>query len=215
MTDRSVRIENLPPPNKYWGKPALDKQGDKTAEEIFLEVGRCLSKWESCESLFAELFKYFIESKSNAARRAYGYIIVGRDEVIKGAAEEFFLKNNVNNETEDNFKLIMKHRQKASELRNEIAHGNVAKISELFNDKNCFGHFLIPAFYNSRKNKLNRPYKGEDKIDMFDMMGQIYFYKAYHIKCFCNKFEVLQTCVTNFWGDLIKNYSNGQTVDSR
>lgn len=206
-----VKIDQLPPLDKYWDKPILDKNGDEHPDSIFIEMGKCLSKWESLETSFAELFAYFVESRSNVARRAYGYATVGREDILRGAAEAFFLNHQADDETKRHFKIIMNHKQRGSKFRNEIAHG---VVSELLSEKS-FGFFLIPAPYNSRKNEtfVRRNVLPEEKFTVFDISGKEYFYKSYHIKLFCNKFEILQKCVRSFLDDLTRNYPNDIMVN--
>ena len=208
-----VKIDQLPPLDQYWDKPTLDKNGDEHPDGIFIEMGKCLSKWESLETSFAELFAYFIESRSNVARRAYGYATVGREDILRGAAEAFFLNHQADDETKRHFNIIMRHKQRGSKFRNEIAHG---VVSELLSEKS-FGFFLVPAPYNSKKIETfirrNRNVIPEEKFTVFDLMGCKYFYKSYHIRLVSNKFEVLQKCVWSFLGDLMHNYPNDIMVN--
>ena len=76
----------------FWDKPEREPRGDLDADTIYRAVGAALSQWEQLESTLSEIFATLVESKSQAARRAYGNIAssVGRIQALDCAAEIFF-----------------------------------------------------------------------------------------------------------------------------
>jgi hypothetical protein len=75
---REHSILTLPtwhPPTKIPPSPAHLGESDKDA--LHLAVGRALNEWELVESILALIFGLLVESRSSAARHAYGTLIGG------------------------------------------------------------------------------------------------------------------------------------------
>jgi hypothetical protein len=62
------------------------------ADGIYIAVGKALSQWERAEDGFAILFEILVESKSEAAIRAYGSITnsAGRREALRSEVDPEF-----------------------------------------------------------------------------------------------------------------------------
>lgn len=81
----------VPPLHEHWNSPPSKEYGDVTDDAVFLAVGRALSTWEEIEVALANMFALFVESYSDAAKRAFGAISSssGRREALENAAEMF------------------------------------------------------------------------------------------------------------------------------
>lgn len=143
---------DVPPLHEFWKAPASKNDGDKDATVIYEAVGYALSIWEGLETVIAALFKVLVESKTNAASRAYGGVgsHTARLDLLKNAAEAFFIVHNVSKEHQSEFNKLTSHLKDASGRRNEIAHGYV--VHHTYNNKEV-GCFLFPPNYNTRKTK--------------------------------------------------------------
>lgn len=126
-------------------------RGDSDWKKIWQAVGMALSAWEYVEEECALLFSVLVDSKSEAAYRAYGCIVSNstRREMLQHSAESFFEIHKVIDGDRTFFYDLMKHLEKGSSIRNEIAHGAVLGI---IIKKQSHEYFLLPPIYNSRKN---------------------------------------------------------------
>lgn len=139
----------LPTINEFWGQPSAADVGDESHEGLWTAVGMALTCYESLEEEMASLFSYFVESKSNAAVRAYGTSIGARKDMITAASAIFFERHSVAQEDIEAIDLLIKHHGKAATLRNNIAHGVVRSLHD--SDGSPKEWFLISPSYNSRK----------------------------------------------------------------
>src|SRR4051812_41171572 len=75
-----------------WQRPALSAQGDATEDEIYLSVGRALSRWELVDNFMARLFATLVNSPSQASARAFGTVVSpqGRRDMLEKAGEVYF-----------------------------------------------------------------------------------------------------------------------------
>ena len=190
-------MSDLPPPGECW-KYTPKPKGDASADPIFLAVGKALSSWETVEGEFASIFSSFLSAEHWGAQRAYG-IIVGnraRREMLEAVAELFFRFRKVSSDDRKLFKLVMEHFQKASAIRNNIAHGYVTSFMMDGNDR---GTFLVPPQYNSTKTTAfvmrDHTAPGED---ISSVMGIDYRYTSGDIDGFSGKFRALAALAAKF-----------------
>ena len=141
-----MKAAELDPPGEFWSRPPRSAKGDPDARPVYEAVGFALSTWEMLENNFSFLFTLFVDADSHAARRAYGALAsnTARTDALRGAAEVFFSEWAPARPEQELFARLMEHFSRASEKRNEIAHGIVMNVMEM-------GHFLIPPDYNSSK----------------------------------------------------------------
>jgi hypothetical protein len=134
----------------FWELPKLP-EGDVTASELYQAVGIALSAWETFEFVMAELFKILVESESPAASRVYGRItsIQGRKQALEYAAEIFFSRQKLKDQ-QRTFKFILNNYDRASQIRNNIAHG-VVMMAGGQNKEGNFGFYLLAPAYNSNR----------------------------------------------------------------
>ena len=207
MTKKFERLP-IPPLNGYWNAPSPTKYGDKTCEVIFTSVGRALTEWESIETAFSLMFGLFVESGSEAAKRAYGAITSpnGRSQALLMAAEIFAGRKKSKFPWED-FELLRKHHQNASGRRNEIAHGIVTTFNLDGTEHGCF---LMPASYNSKKTDA-RTVEWWEKVasseDQFEQFGAGYRYTSTDINHFGHLFHQLAAQVNSFLIEQIMLYN--------
>jgi hypothetical protein len=192
-------IDDLPPHEQFWERPPSRDQGDGGSEAIHTAQGVALGQWELLESWFASFFMYLIQSKSLAARRAYGSIASarGRRDALMAAAEVFFADYQVDEENQKRFKKLMSHFGCASGRRNEIAHGFVLDI---------VGHgcFLVPADYNTSKNFPQKQWT--QTVDILEILTAKYRYASDDIKIFARHFHSLEGALFDYIEQLQKLY---------
>jgi hypothetical protein len=159
------------------------KRGDKTPEQIFLAVGRALTKWEGVEVSLGSIFTALIGSVDVPgsyipAVRAFGAVINSstRSEMILQAAEAFFYEF----EGEGFYDEVQPYRAELKKImlaytgwisrRNDLAHGYVTenKMPDYEIDEAPLTSFylLCPSHGNTKKWPLDweptYKYKGED-----------------------------------------------------
>lgn len=198
----------VPPLHEHWNSPPSKEYGDVTDDAVFLAVGRALSTWEEIEVALANMFALFVESYSDAAKRAFGAISSssGRREALENAAEMFATMQGDDFPKKD-FDQILSHIAKASGRRNEIAHGIVTAF-ELDGKKH--GHFLVPASYNSRKTaaRTNEWWLklASDPEDQFMVFGGKYRYTSADIAHFTRLFAILNQQIHGFFMEQMMLY---------
>jgi hypothetical protein len=135
---------------RFWELPKLP-EGDVSSSELWLAVGVALSTWELFEFMMAELFKVLVESESPAASRVYGRItaIQGRKQALEYAAEIFFSRQKLKDQ-QRTFKLFLNNYDRASQVRNNIAHGIVMMVGSQSKEAK-FGFYLLAPAYNSNR----------------------------------------------------------------
>lgn len=184
---------SLPPPHEYWKRPTEILMGDSDSKAIFQAVGQALTYWEMVEEAFAGLFAALIESPSIAAARAYGAIASagGRRDVLREAATTFFLHYKIDQDSRDDFEIVMDHLARASGIRNEIAHGMVVHFKPIGSDN---GVFLTAPLYNSLKTFVARndavPVEAVE-TDKNIFVHAKYKYTSEQINAFGGKFTIL------------------------
>ena len=147
-------------------------QGDPSPDPIYHAVGRALSMWENVEDAMANIFSIATGGDAqpgmSPAKRAYGRTssFNSRVEMVKEAADVFFMELGGDvpgmtarlNELQSDVAKAKKAATKASERRNEIAHGQAAKRTWMHDPRNpTFSDdtfYLLPAHYNPRKTTL-------------------------------------------------------------
>jgi hypothetical protein len=136
-------------------KPSSSHVGHATQDEIYLAVGRALSRWEHMESAFIKLFQVLCESSSLAACRAYGSILTssGRVAALKMAAEEFFDRRDL--EVAEDLSALFNAYEKTSRYRNYIAHGMVSGLRDSEGIER--GYYLSPPSHASRQRTSSAP----------------------------------------------------------
>lgn len=192
-----MKVDELPPHNPFWERPAAKSQGDEFSDAIFLAIGISLTKWEIIETFFALIFKHLVESQSNAALRAYGSIASarGRRDALEAAAETFFRIHDIPNDQIVRFDKLIKHFGCASTRRNEIAHGTLCSVTG-------HGCFLMPPDYNTNKTDLPKARTGDDINEVLDSLGMHYRYTSEDISHFKDRFTVLGNAVIEYRGEL-------------
>ena len=136
----------------------LDKDGDRTPDEIYYNVGRALSAWEYLEGVNGRLFGAILGLggfNTIVAERAFGTVgnSKGRSEMLVEAINTAFTAK-YGNATAGQLKIdlmaLISRTKLFAARRNEIAHGAVIEFGEGFDQK---GNFLSPASYNTSKHK--------------------------------------------------------------
>lgn len=204
------RVSNLPDPEKYWKYPDFAKEGNARPEPIFEAVGYALSAWEEAEDHFAHLFSQLVGEYAFAARRAYGTIDMntGRRNALMAAAEMFFIEvsgdptakeqQRALHRNKNEFATLMQHFARASNRRNDIAHGMVLTLL-----KN--GCFLAPAWYNSKKYRASMNLS-KLKVDEFERVRAEYRYTREDIIEFGHRFTKLGNAAISYCSHLRDAY---------
>ena len=159
---------------------------------------------------FANLFATLVESESAAASRAFGSIAShrGRIDALHDAAEVYF-SNRPDAERFAQYKKLVKLSSKASARRNEIAHG----LSEKYADSGHHGGgwYLVPAQYNTKKNKLLVFFDSDRGPHTFTTAK--YALAPNQIREFSNGFHTLSQSIANFGRQLRKAQQNPAPSD--
>ena len=186
--------------DEAWERPAPKFKGEPNAIPILLAIGEATVCWETLEEYLANLFRQFVESNSHAASRAFGAIASnrGRCEALENAAEVYFRIHDVAPNRRKEFKLLMKHLEKARGRRNEIVHAITMDVIPGDADETA-GFFLIPPRYNSRR---TAPFMNGGATKAFEFLGVAYWYTSEDIRHFAVRFRNLQQAVLRFHGKL-------------
>lgn len=193
----ALTVRDLPKPGEYWKRPATSEKGDADVGMVYLAVGYALTTWEHTEYGYASVFKHLMEGVGSQAERVYGSIMSPggrRDALVKAAEIFFYMKDATTEDDKNDFKSLINHHKEATARRNDIAHGMVIGINDL-------GYYLLPAMYNSSKNKdvrvIGREFRAiGKKPGIFDRHD--YSYTANDIHEFAKKFYDLGRAVDNF-----------------
>ena len=174
-----MKSDFAPPP-----KPTV---GDKTPRTLWESVGKALSRWSIVEREFSITFHILVQSQTHSSWRALGAIISFKSqlEVIEGAAEQCFQPKS--NKTFQNIRTKINIAKRASERRNEFAHGHVVKFLGA-------GHFLVPSLFDRRKVTLGKLAPESMK----------YCYISSDIRALSDKFRFLDRELFNLNTDLLK-----------
>jgi hypothetical protein len=140
--------------NNPWDILPMPEKGDEKGETLFAAVGNALTRWEELEEELADIFAVFVGAPTlglvlarEPAVRAYGSInnFYGRAEALEAAASSYFTANKAAAaELEADLRGLMKKCRNFAGQRNNIAHGRKNFLPTK-------GHYLLPAFYNTRK----------------------------------------------------------------
>ena len=174
------------------------RPGVKNEDELFLSVGRALSKWEGLEAEMGAMFAAFTTGPEERyiapAIRAFGTITNtnSRAEMIAHAAEAFFLHtgNGARGEValETELKDILKSYRGWAGRRNDIAHGySTASQHPDYSDDNqrvITTYSLCPSHGHSKKWEVN--------------MEPTYHYVPREIDAFGDAFEALALRIVDF-----------------
>lgn len=175
--------------------PSSEYHGESSTAPIHQAVGRALSTWEHSESAWAKAFQLFCEARSLAPVRAFGTIesVASRNYALRFAALEFFSTR----ETTDAAlaKGLLAVHSKASEFRNQIAHGMAVQ-------PHAHGYFLCPASYATKQRRSRAAYPTE-----LWGLGADYFYRVKEIDLFQDHFNDLLTAVMSLVMYLNEKYS--------
>lgn len=176
------------PDMKVWDRPRPQEVGDATEEEIFIEVGRTTSAWESLEWMLATLYSEVLGSHSYAAARSYGMVTTAqvRAQMLVEVLE--IAQNEEQTKTWGRLSEavhLLKHYGKASTLRNHIAHGLVVGIS---NGVSRPSFYLAPAGYITKQTTSQFQRKQSDGVAcaaaLVSDLGYKYAYTSAQIRDF-------------------------------
>jgi hypothetical protein len=178
-----------------WDVPAIPVEGDATADQTYLMVGRALTNWEHLESALGQLFAFLVGAQvsypnNEPAMRAYGSVVSfqGRATMLEEAANGYFHLNR-NSEFEERFHTIVKVEcRQFSARRNDIAHG---RLQQAWQSNGRIGHFLMPGFHSSKSWKV-----GDTTIPK-------YSYTSRELQFFSTQFEELYDKVSGFVNDMM------------
>jgi hypothetical protein len=189
-----------------WERPDIEERGSRNEDEIYLAVGRALSKWELVENEFIELYALFIGCKNIhqsylkffPALRAYGSQISfsSRIEMVAAAGNAYFflLKGEEKKKAESaeaEFPKFLARCRNYSTLRNDIAHGMAQiRVDRGENGKleQFKGNYLFPGLFASRKYPLGQ--------------RVMFAYTAVQIEKMAEQFEELSRDVSVFKSDI-------------
>lgn len=181
----------------YWEHKAFASASTDTQDQVFHAVGAALSSWESAESALATLYVMLcdVENGSSAAiARTFGSIpsSAGRRKIIKAAAEIYFGTHWQNHRIKKGLTDLLAAFTKASERRDEFAHGQAYSFS--INGKS-HGCFLFASQYISSR---NLPFPPGSPEDPFSNLSSTYRYTATEILDFARKFNELRDAVWSY-----------------
>jgi hypothetical protein len=116
----------------------ISKKGDPTPEDIWLAVGKALTKWEAINTTIANLFCLAMHSQPWPALRAFGSVTnrQAQRQMILGAAEVNFEKNS---DVLDALSKFLKKWDKCGSQRDTIAH-RILFSEATFNGEHKFAY---------------------------------------------------------------------------
>ena len=175
--------------------PSADYPGESSTAPIHQAVGRALSSWEHAESAWAKAFQLFCEARSLAAVRAFGTIesVASKSYALRFAALEFFAARAPADAKLT--KALLNVYSKASEFRNQIAHGMALQ-------PHAHGYFLCPASYAAKQRRTRLAYPSEQWG-----LGADYFYRAQEIDLFRDHFQNILSAVMSLVMYLNEKYA--------
>lgn len=188
LNPQNKSIKNkLPTVRELWNiKFQKQEFGSNTTDEVYLSMGRALSKWEEIEGTFGKFFRIFIESKSIAGERAYCSMtsVSSRREVLLQTARVYYDRRHHSDGKKilniKDFELMLDHYQFGANFRNQIAHGLATPFLANENgiDKN-YGSFLVSSMFSKKSVVKNWDFWkqfGSGKMDKFGIFGHGYKY---------------------------------------
>ena len=197
-------FEGLPPVKEFWAQKSDRPLGEDEPHDLWRAIGQALSAYEWIEEEQADLFSFFVESKSPASKRAYGICVGGRKDMLTEAGMVFLNRRNAYLDDLDGFKIVMQHHSAASAIRNCFAHGTVRKLRSEGDTEGKW--FLISPSYNSRKVSLESgqtfyTYKIEE-------LGSKFIFSSQEILNFEEKFLALRKAIHYFSMRLMQTYEH-------
>jgi hypothetical protein len=138
-----------------WDPAPKEPKGDDDPNDVYRAVGVALIQWEQLEEALASLLGVIIDSDTRSTKLAYGTVAAGaaRLNMIVAAAGA---DRRIDEATfEELWRLIDAEIGRLSVRRNEIAHGQVTHMcnggSPDDGPAEPEGHYLVPPFYDTRK----------------------------------------------------------------
>jgi hypothetical protein len=183
------------PNNPFDRMPTLDR-GSDTEEEVWLAVGKALTRWEQAETQIAWVFNDLMQPPPGRPEihepgaRAYAAVITsnGRLDMLQAASDAYFDPDlglePANRYAQRVLNHLIKIARKLGTRRNEIAHALVSPAS-----------FTGPGFYLS-------PPLHSSKIDVL-WQGH-YHYTAAQVETYAERFSILGQCFTWYRCDLLR-----------
>ena len=140
-------------PNPF-AKAPYATSGDLIAEHTFAAVGRALSAWEQCETMFASLYTAFVkpQGSNHTAFTAYGTVMSARSrrDMIEASADVYFqVYKDETGVLPATLSRLLKLYKDAASRRNDIAHAVV--MSGPLTVTEPITYFLVPSFHTSSK----------------------------------------------------------------
>jgi hypothetical protein len=183
-------------PNNPFDRPQTLDRGSDTAEEVWLAVGRALTRWEQAETEIAWVFNALMQplpapvATHEPGARAYAAVITfnGRQDMLQAASDAYF-NEHFGTEPKNHYAQrvlnhLIKISRKLGARRNEIAHALVSPAS--FTGP---GFYLHPGIHSS---KVNVAYIGD------------YQYTGAQVDVLAERFSELGRCFTWYRCDLLR-----------
>ena len=179
--------------------------GDANQMETLAAVGRALTVWEAMEDNLATMCVIFSglseDAKGNYAfRRLFGSIDLSgvRRNALNNMAEIYFGQSEDGKAMTRRLNALMNAISNASRRRDDIAHGTVVA----FAGNRPVGSFLLPAGYNSERNKafLDRPVEIDPDFPFHTLTAE-YRYTSKDIANIIAKFYTLLQSVMTYLGE--------------
>jgi hypothetical protein len=185
----------------YWEHDVLSESSTDTQDQIFHAVGAALSTWESADSALATLYTVLcdVDGQSfGAISRTFGSIVSssGRRKVIKAAAEMYFGADWQVSQIKKGLNDLLSAFSKASERRDEFAHGQAYGFTL---NNVAHGCFLLASSYIASH---NRAFPAANAADPFSSLTSTYRYTASEILSFAQKFGELRNAVYWYTGSI-------------
>lgn len=194
----------LAKPEVFWKKGSRNIAGDERPDKLWQSVGLALTSYEHLEEQLAEIFGFFIESKSKAALKAYG-VSTGRQNLLSQASREFFDRRNGYIADIDEFKTLIRHYSCAASFRNDVAHGIVRNFR--LDDSDTVGRwFLVAPSYNTRKTTLSAKYR--HTTYKLDEVASTYIYSSAGVEKYSLRCSALQKRLHFFFIEMIQVYEH-------
>jgi hypothetical protein len=184
--------------SEYWERPTPRSKGAQDADAIYRAVGWALSNWEKADQELAGLFSVLTNCtdepiSATTIRRAYGAIESnsGRRKAVEAVAEVFFgnywdeplIRQSVTD--------IITAVQRASRLRDDIAHGIVWE--DIVIGEQDYGAFHMPPQYNTGRTHAFRQDDGD-----LGLLRAKYRYTDEDILTFGKKFVELRDTLRTY-----------------
>lgn len=182
--------------NKIWEELPVEPQGSPSEEEIFLAVGRALSRWEELETnlflLYGEL-----HGLHGGPAAMFGQVAFGnsrssgeRSSMLLVISELLLGKNH---QLHRDIKAAIGTMRELSHRRDDIAHGMASEISHGGEGQFlCRGWYLLPAGYYTRRRNISsepRHYSSLEEVRAAFSEEYKYVFTAKQIDIYTGYFE--------------------------